>query len=154
LRLIALPTDNIPLNPRFSFGLPCLVSIILSLDLVEPPGVCLRSVVEFTALDSAGQANAHHNLKVALITLKHLVSYVILPQNLVWSCKSYLYLLWKAKLKVNRTGLYVRLHANLAYFILGYTLSPIRLSVKKLAENTTRAVLLSQVELYYFLIRS
>jgi hypothetical protein len=83
LRLIALPIDNIPLNPRFSFGLPCLVSIILSLDPVEPPGVYLRSVVKFTALDSAGQANAHYNLKVALITLKHLVSHVILSQNLV-----------------------------------------------------------------------
>jgi hypothetical protein len=53
------------------------------MDPVEPPGVCLRSVVEFTALDAAGQADAHHYLKVALITLKHLVSYIVLPQNLV-----------------------------------------------------------------------
>jgi hypothetical protein len=83
LRLIALPTDNIPLYPLFPFCLPCLVSIVLSMDPVEPPGVCLRSVVEFTALDAAGQADAHHYLKVALITLKHLVSYIVLPQNLV-----------------------------------------------------------------------
>jgi hypothetical protein len=58
LRLIALPTDNIPLNLLLPFPLSCLVSIVLSIDPVEPPGVYLRSVVEFTPLDPAGQANA------------------------------------------------------------------------------------------------
>jgi sensor domain CHASE-containing protein len=78
LWLVALLTSNILLNPLFAFGLLCLVSIVLSIDPREPLEARLRSVVKVTTLDLTRQASAEHGLKVALITVKHLVLHVVL----------------------------------------------------------------------------
>jgi len=109
-----LPASNIPLNLPLSFRLPRLVSVVFRKDLVEQPGAFLRRVVEFMTLDSS----AKHDLKVALVMVKHPASHMVLPQDLSWSGESHPYLRWKGKLKINRTGLHARLQAGLAYLIL------------------------------------
>jgi hypothetical protein len=53
LRLIVVLASNIPLNPLFPFYLPRLVSAVLSIDLVKPPGAFLRRIAKSATLDPA-----------------------------------------------------------------------------------------------------
>jgi hypothetical protein len=58
LRLITFPASNIPLNPLFPLSLPRLVSLVLGMDPIEPPGAFLRHVIESAAINPARQASA------------------------------------------------------------------------------------------------
>jgi hypothetical protein len=58
LRLITVLISNIPLNPLFPLSLPRLVSLVLGIDLVEPPGVFLRQVIKSAAINPAKQTSA------------------------------------------------------------------------------------------------
>ena len=91
LRLVAVPTSHVPLNLVLALPLPRLVGLILSLDLVEPPGALPGCVLEAAAFDPVVEAAAGQSLKVSLIAVKHLVPHVVLPQDLFRSSKDYSY---------------------------------------------------------------
>ncbi len=61
LWLIALPASSILFHPLLLLPLLCLVSLILSMDLVEPLRALLRSVVEFTPFYLAIEAATRHD---------------------------------------------------------------------------------------------
>jgi hypothetical protein len=82
LWLIVVPTSYIPLDPVFVFPFPRLVGFILSIDLVEPPGVLTGCMLKTTAFDLIIEITTDYNLEVSLIIIKHLVLCIVLPQDL------------------------------------------------------------------------
>jgi hypothetical protein len=57
---------------------------------------------------------------------------MVLPQNLFWSGKGHLGLLWKGKLEIDGAGLPMG-SEQLAHLIILHTPAPVRLSVEELA---------------------
>jgi hypothetical protein len=53
LRLVAVLTSHIPLNPLLLFPPPRLKGVVLSVDLVEPLGASTWHVIEPTAKETA-----------------------------------------------------------------------------------------------------
>jgi hypothetical protein len=83
LWLIVFLTSYIPLNLVLVLPFPRLVGLILSVNLVEPLGALVGGVVKAAAFDLIIEAAADHSLKVSFIAIKHLVLYIVLPQDLV-----------------------------------------------------------------------
>jgi hypothetical protein len=129
LWLIAVPTSHIPLNPVLVLPFPRLVGFILGIDPVEPPGVLSGCVLKAAAFDPAVEAAADHSLEISLITIKHLVPRIVLPQDLFWSSKDYYCRCLKGKYQVPRPGFGMRLPADLAYLLARHTPAPVRLSI-------------------------
>jgi hypothetical protein len=78
LRLVAVPTGHIPLNPLLFLPLARLVRLILRVDPVEPPRASPRGVVELTAEKTTVETTAQHDFKIPLIAIEHLISDVVL----------------------------------------------------------------------------
>jgi hypothetical protein len=129
LWLIVLLANHIPLNPVLVFLFPRLVGFILSVDPVEPPAVFTGGVLKTTAFDPAIKAAANYSLEVSLIAIKHLVPRVILPQDFFRSSKDYSCGSLKGKYQVLGPGFGMRIPADLAYFLAGHILAPVRLSI-------------------------
>jgi hypothetical protein len=89
LWLIIVLTNYIPLDPILVFPFPRLVGFILSVDLVEPPGALTSCMLKTIIFDLVIKVATDHNLEVSLIIIKHLVLYIVLPQDLFWSNKNY-----------------------------------------------------------------
>jgi hypothetical protein len=91
LWLIAVLTSYIPLNLVLVLPFPRLIGFVLGVDLVELPGVftgCMRKTIAFNLIVKTA---TDYNLEVSLITIKHLVPRVVLPQDFFWSSKDYSY---------------------------------------------------------------
>lgn len=129
LWLIAVLISHISLNLVLVFPFPRLVSFILGIDLVKPPGALSGYVLKATAFDLAVKAAADHSLEIFLIAIKHLVPRIVLPQDLFWSSKDHYCGCLKGKCQVLRPGFGIRLPADLAYFFARHTLAPVRLSI-------------------------
>jgi hypothetical protein len=129
LWLIVLPANYIPLNLVLIFLFLRLVGFILSVDLVEPPGVLTGGVLKTAAFDPAIKAAANYSLEVSLITVKYLVPRVILPQDFFRSSKNYSCGSLRGKCQVLGPGFGMRIPADLVYFLAGYILAPVRLSI-------------------------
>jgi hypothetical protein len=82
LWLIVLLASYIMLNLVFVLLFPRLVGFILGVNLVEPPGVFTGCMLKTTAFDPIVEIAADYSLEVSLITVKHLVLRVVLPQDL------------------------------------------------------------------------
>jgi hypothetical protein len=129
LWLIVLLANHIPLNPILVFPFPRLVGFILSIDLIEPPGVFTGGVLKAAAFDPAIKAAANYSLEVSLIAIKHLVPRVVLPQDLFRSSKDYSCGSLRGKYQVLGPGFGIRIPADLVYFLAGYILVLVRLSI-------------------------
>jgi hypothetical protein len=127
--LIVLLANYIPLNPVLVFLFPRLVGFILSIDPVEPLVVLTGGVLKATAFDPTIKAAANYSLEVSLITIKHLVPRVILLQDFFQSSKNHSCKSLKGKYQVLRPGFGMRIPADLAHFLAGYILAPVRLSI-------------------------
>jgi hypothetical protein len=127
--LIVLLANYIPLNPVLVFLFPRLVGFILGVDLVEPPVVLTGGVLKTTAFDPIIEAAANYSLEVSLIAIKYLVPCIILPQDFFQSSKDYSYGSLKGKYQVLGPGFGIRIPADLAYFLAGYILALVRLSI-------------------------
>jgi hypothetical protein len=127
--LIVLLANHIPLNPVLVFPFPCLIGFILGVDPVEPPGVLTGGVLKAAAFDPAIKAAANHSLEVSLITIKHLVPRVVLPQDLFRSSKNYSCGSLRGKYQVLGPGFGMRIPADLAYFLAGHIPVLVRLSI-------------------------
>jgi hypothetical protein len=79
LRLVAVPASHIPLNPLLLFPPPRLEGLVLRMDPVEPPGAFTWRVIEPTAKDTTIETTTEHDFEVSLVTVKHLISDVVLP---------------------------------------------------------------------------
>jgi hypothetical protein len=82
LWLVTVLTSYIPLNLILVLPFPCLVGFILGVDPIEPPGVLIGYMLKTTAFDLVIEAAADYNLEISLITIKHLVLRIVLPQDL------------------------------------------------------------------------
>jgi hypothetical protein len=127
--LIVFPANYIPLNPVLVFPFPRLVGFILGVDPVEPPAVLTGGVLKATAFDPAIKAAANYSLEVSLIAIKYLVPRVVLPQDLFRSSKDYSCGSLKGKYQVLGPGFGMRIPADLVYFLAGYILALVRLSI-------------------------
>jgi hypothetical protein len=83
LWLIVFLISYIPLNLVLVLPFPRLIGLILSVNLVEPLRALVSSVVKAAAFNLIIEAAADYSLKVSFIAIKHLVLYIVLPQDLV-----------------------------------------------------------------------
>jgi hypothetical protein len=86
-------------------------------------------VLKTTTFDPAVEAAANYSLEVSLITIKHLVPRVVLPQDLFWSSKNHSCGYLKSKYQVLRPGFGIRIPVDLAYFFACHILALVRLSI-------------------------
>ena len=129
LRLIAVPTSHMPLNPVLALPLLRLVGFILGIDTVEPPGALTGGMLKAAAFDPAVEAAADYSLEVPLIAVKHLVPYVVLPQDLFRSGEDHSCRRLEGECQVPRPGFGVRLPVDLARLLARHTPAPVRLSI-------------------------
>jgi hypothetical protein len=129
LWLIVFLANYIPLNPILVFPFPRLVGFILNIDLVEPPGALTGSVLKAIAFDPIIKAAANYSLEVSLIAIKYLVLCVVLPQDFFRSSKDYSCGSLRSKYQVLGPGFGMRIPADLVYFLAGYILALVRLSI-------------------------
>jgi hypothetical protein len=90
-------------------------------------------MIEFPSLNSAVETAPAHRLKVLLISLKDLVTHVVLSQDLFRSSKLELRPLCQPELDVWRSCFYMRLAAYLAGLFALHTPSPLGWGVEELA---------------------
>jgi hypothetical protein len=127
--LIVFPANYIPLNLVLIFLFLRLVGFILSIDLVELPGVLTGSMLKTIAFDPVIEIAANYSLEVSLIVIKYLVPRIILLQDLFRSSKDYSCGSLRSKYQVLRPGFGIRIPADLVYFLAGYILALVRLSI-------------------------
>jgi hypothetical protein len=78
LWLIAFLTSYISLNLVLILPFPRLIGLVLSINLVEPPGALIGYVIKAAAFDPTVEAAANYSLEVSLIAVKHLVPRIVL----------------------------------------------------------------------------
>jgi hypothetical protein len=83
LWLIAFLISYIPLNLVLILSFPRLIGLVLSINLIEPPGALIGYIVKVIAFDPIIEIAINYSLEVSLIAIKHLVPRVVLPQDLV-----------------------------------------------------------------------
>jgi hypothetical protein len=86
-------------------------------------------MLKAVAFDPVIEATANYSLEVLLIVIKHLVPRVVLLQDLFRSSKDYSCGFLKGKYQVLGLGFSIRIPADLVYFLAGYILALVRLSI-------------------------
>jgi hypothetical protein len=83
LWLIAFLISYISLNLVLILPFLRLIGLILSIDLVEPPGALIGYVVKAMAFNPIVEVAINYSLEVSFIAIKHLVPRIVLPQDLI-----------------------------------------------------------------------
>ena len=82
-------------------------------------------MLKAVAFDPIVEIAADYSLEVSLIAIKHLVLYIVLPQDLFWSSEDYPCGSLKGKCQVLRSGFGIRIPADLAHLLARYIPVPV-----------------------------